>query len=101
MATLTVAEVMKTNVSDRDILRARERGTTDAPLGLIMNRDVMSIGPETPAAFAVERMMRGKYSALPVVDDTGRPVGIVTSTDFLEIAYRALTGLDTRHVARA
>jgi hypothetical protein len=36
-----------------------------------------------------------------VVDDTGRPIGIVTSTDFLEIAYRALTGLDTRHVARA
>src|SRR5690242_11804084 len=138
MATLTVTEVMKTNlrtaheddsirmadwemtideirhllvidvdgklvgiVSDRDILRARERGTTDAPLGLIMNRDVMSIGPETPAALAVERMMRGKYSALPVVDDTGRPIGIVTSTDFLEIAYRALTGLDTRHVARA
>jgi CBS domain-containing protein len=138
MATLTVSEVMKTNlrtaheddsirmadwemtideirhllvidvdgrlvgiVSDRDILRARDLGTTDTPLGRIMNRDVMSIGPATPAAFAVERMMRGKYSALPVVDDTGRPIGIVTSTDFLEIAYRALTGLDTRHVARA
>jgi CBS domain-containing protein len=88
-------------VSDRDILRAREHNTTDAPLGRIMNREVMSVGPATPAAFAVERMMRGKYSALPVVDDSGRPIGIVTSTDFLEIAYRALTGLDTRHVARA
>jgi CBS domain-containing protein len=88
-------------VSDRDILRARERGTSDGPISRIMNRDVMSIGPATPASFAVERMMRGKYSALPVVDDRGKPIGIVTSTDFLEIAYRALTGLDTRHVARA
>lgn len=89
-------------VSDRDILRARERGDTEAmAVGKIMNRDVLAIGPATPASFAVERMMRGKYSALPVVDEQGKPIGIVTSTDFLEIAYRALTGLDTRHVARA
>jgi len=88
-------------ISDRDILRARERGDTDVSVSKIMNRDVLSIGPATPASFAVERMMRGKYSALPVVDEQGKPIGIVTSTDFLEIAYRALTGLDTRHVARA
>jgi len=88
-------------ISDRDILRARERGDTDTSVRSIMNRDVLSIGPATPASFAVERMMRGKYSALPVIDEQGKPVGIVTSTDFLEIAYRALTGLDTRHVARA
>jgi CBS domain-containing protein len=88
-------------VSDRDVLRARERGDTETSIATIMNRDVLAIGPATPASYAVERMMRGKYSALPVVDEQGKPVGIVTSTDFLEIAYRALTGLDTRHVARA
>jgi len=88
-------------VSDRDVLRARERGDTETSVRTIMNRDVLAIGPATPASFAVERMMRGKYSALPVIDEQGKPIGIVTSTDFLEIAYRALTGLDTRHIARA
>lgn len=88
-------------ISDRDVLRARGRGDTEISVNTIMCRDVLSISPTTPAASAVERMLRGKYSALPVVDDEGRPIGIVTSTDFLEIAYRALTGLDTRHVARA
>jgi CBS domain-containing protein len=88
-------------VSDRDVLRARERGDSELAISTIMNRDVLFIGPATPASWAVERMLRGKYSALPVVDDEGRPIGIVTSTDFLELAYRALSGLDTRHVARA
>lgn len=88
-------------ISDRDVLRARERGQTNVAVGTIMNRDVLFIGPATPASWAVERMLRGKYSALPVVDEVGKPVGIVTSTDFLEIAYRALSGLDMRHVARA
>ncbi|MBV8757571.1 MAG: CBS domain-containing protein [Deltaproteobacteria bacterium] len=88
-------------VSDRDVLRARERGDSDVAISTIMNRDVLFVGPATPASWAVERMLRGKYSALPVVDEAGKPVGIVTSTDFLEIAYRALNGLDTRHIARA
>jgi CBS domain-containing protein len=88
-------------VSDRDVLRARERGDSDVPIGTVMNRDVLFIGPATPASWAVERMLRGKYSALPVVDEAGKPIGIVTSTDFLEVAYRALSGLDMRHIARA
>ena len=88
-------------VSDRDVLRARERGEGDAAISTIMSRDVLFIGPATPASWAVERMLRGKYSALPVVDEVGKPIGIITSTDFLEIAFRALNGLDTRHIARA
>jgi CBS domain-containing protein len=88
-------------LSDRDVLRAaRDLGGREVPIGRIMCRDVLTIEPTAPAATAVERMLRGKYSALPVVDDRGHPIGIVTSTDFLEVAYRALTGSETRAPAR-
>ena len=80
-------------LSDRDVLRAsRDIGDREVPIGRIMCRDVLTIGPDAPAATAVERMLRGRYHALPVVDDQQRPIGIVTSTDFLEVAYRALRG---------
>jgi CBS domain-containing protein len=89
-------------LTDRDVLRAaRDLGDREVPIGRIMCRDVLTIGPTAPASTAVERMLRGRYSALPVVDDQGHPIGIVTSTDFLEVAYRALTGLETRAPARA
>ena len=39
-------------------------------------------------------MLLSKHNALPVVDDDRRLLGIVTSTDFLELARRALSGLD-------
>lgn len=80
-------------VSDRDLLRAA--GPAE-PVWKVMSHDVATVGPATPAAFAVERMLRGKYCALPVIDDGGRPIGIVTSTDFLDIAYRALVGIDLK-----
>ena len=84
-------------LSDRDVLRAaRDILDREVPIGRIMCREVLTISPTTPAATAVERMLRGKYSALPVVDDRGHPIGIVTSTDFLEVAYRALSGLEPR-----
>lgn len=80
-------------LSDRDVLRAsRDVGDREVPIGRIMCRDVLTTGPDAPAAAAALRMLRGKYSALPVVDEDRRPIGIVTSTDFVEVAYRELTG---------
>ena len=79
-------------VSDRDLLRTVDRTATVAS---VMSRTVITVGPGTPAAYAAERLIRGKYSALPVVDDAEHPIGIITSTDFVDIAYRALSGFDT------
>jgi CBS domain-containing protein len=82
-------------VSDRDVLRAaRDVSDREIPIGRIMCRDVQTVEASTPAAEAVDKMLAGKYSALPVVDDKGRPIGIVTTTDFLEVARRALVGRD-------
>jgi len=82
-------------ISDRDVLRAIEtRPGGSVRIGAIMTRDIITVTPGTPAVTAVEELLQHKVSALPVVDERGRPVGIVTSTDFLEIARRALDGID-------
>ena len=40
-------------VSDRDVLRARQRGDTETSIATIMNRDVLAIGPENLASLGV------------------------------------------------
>jgi CBS domain-containing protein len=46
-----------------------------------MNKDVCFCSPETNAAAAAEIMWRRNCGALPVVDEGGRVVGIVTDRD--------------------
>ena len=55
----------------------------------IMSKDVISITPQTPVAHAAKLMLDHHISGLPVVDDAGTLVGIVTEGDFLR---RAETG---------
>lgn len=78
-------------VSDRDLMRATDQPT---PVASVMTREVRTIGPDTPAITAVEHLLQYKHSALPVIDQHRVLLGIVTSTDFLELARRALSGLD-------
>lgn len=78
-------------VSDRDLLRSTERPTS---VSSVMTRTVNVIRADALAIEAVDQLLRFKHGALPVVDSSGRLVGIVTSTDFLELARRALSGLD-------
>jgi CBS-domain-containing membrane protein len=88
-------------ISDRDVLRAmiEHRGHA-ATVGDMMARVVKTVTPMTSAAEAVELMLRGRCHALPVVDEQRRLLGIVTATDFLELAHRALQGMaiDAPHV---
>jgi CBS domain-containing protein len=78
-------------VSDRDILRAfGSKPVANMPVSGIMSRHVQTIAPDAPAREALERMQRGKFHALPVTDNQDRIVGIVTSTDFLDVAAWAL-----------
>lgn len=47
----------------------------------IMTKDVVSVGPETPFKDLIERLVRSDVSGLPVLDDSGQLVGIVTEAD--------------------
>jgi CBS domain-containing protein len=49
----------------------------------LMTTDVITIGAETSLKEAARRMLEAGVSGLPVTDDQGRLVGIVTEADFL------------------
>lgn len=77
-------------LSDRDILNARN---AKAKISDVMTRDVVSIRPDVPAAKAASIMLDEKISSVMVVDEHGTLVGVVTMTDYLDLARRALLGL--------
>lgn len=60
------------------------------PVGRIMQRDVVTVTPDTPALTAIERMKAHRISGMPVVDDGGRLVGIITERDFMQVAGQLL-----------
>jgi CBS domain-containing protein len=48
-----------------------------------MTREVVTVGPETPAKYAAEVMAEHGFAALPVVDEDDLLVGIVAEADVL------------------
>ena len=47
----------------------------------VMTEDVITVSPSEDVVFAFEKLMKYKISSLPVVDEDGILVGIVTATD--------------------
>lgn len=81
-------------ISDLDVLAAIATGERALVVGEIMTYPVHTVTAGTPAHIAVGRMLLHKIGALAVVgDDAPRLVGIVTETDFLMVAQRALGGV--------
>lgn len=77
-------------LSDRDLLSSSKRHRKVAEL---MTRDVITIRPEAPAYEAAALMLDHRIGSVPVVDAHGVLVGLVTQTDYLDLARRALLGL--------
>ena len=78
-------------VSNRDLLRAVGSGKRRL-IGEVMTSKVRVVRPHTPAREAAQLMISHKIGALPVVGDEMELVGIITETDFLQVAVRALGG---------
>jgi CBS domain-containing protein len=90
-------------VTHRDLLRVAGRAyTQDAPhrrdvlrqvpVAEIMRRNVETARTSEPAAAAARRMLERKIGCLPVVDERGSLVGIVTESDFVAYAADSLEG---------
>lgn len=77
-------------LSDRDVLHVRSQGKHVAD---VMTRDVVTVLPDAPAVDAATLMMDNKISSVLVVDEGGTLVGVVTGTDYLDLARRSLLGL--------
>ena len=81
-------------VSYRSLLRLMAEGFDGSedeapPVKVIMERDPVSVAPETPTLEAIDLMRRHRVSCLPVVKH-GKLVGIVSERDFMPIAYELL-----------
>jgi acetoin utilization protein AcuB len=82
-------------ISDRDLLknispfvgRASERQQDAASLKKkvhqVMSRRLIAVTPDTPVQVAAETMVHHRISCLPVLDEAGECVGIVTHRDLL------------------
>jgi CBS domain-containing protein len=68
--------------------RRRPPADPDAPVRDVMTTDVATAGPADQVAAAAVAMLRGRHSALPVVDADGRLLGVVSEADLLADAAR-------------
>lgn len=62
----------------------------------VMTRDVVAVTPHTTIEEAAKILLRMHISGLPVIDDAGNLVGIVSESDFLR---RSEIGTGRRHAA--
>jgi CBS domain-containing protein len=77
----------------------------DATLGLtvtdVMHRGAVSVTPDTPLLRATSVMVRHKFRRIPVADEDGRLVGIVSIGDIHKALFKhsLLTGAARRQAA--
>ena len=81
-------------VSYRSVLRLMAEGFDPTlgeapPVRDIMERNPVTVTPETPTLDAIDIMREHQVSSLPVVSD-GKLVGIVSESDFIPLAYDLL-----------
>lgn len=90
-------------LSERDIVRQlgkRGAAVLDSPISDLMTRDVQTCTVSEDALVILERMTQGRFRHLPVVDDQGNMLGVVSIGDAVsgrlkELAAEkeALTGM--------
>lgn len=74
-------------VSERDVVRgmATQAGIFDAHVTDIMTADVVSITPSTDVAELTRLMTQHRIRHVPVIDDKGRVVGLISIGDVVKI----------------
>jgi arabinose-5-phosphate isomerase len=75
--------------TDSDLARlieARRDSALDRPIAEVMTAEPLTVSASARVLEAVEILKRHKISELPVVDDDGRPVGMIDITDLIGIA---------------
>ena len=73
--------------TERDLLTrvvGRDLDPGKTPLAAVMTRDPEALTPRDRVCYAVNRMSVAGYRTIPLVDEAGRPIGIVTVHDFIK-----------------
>jgi CBS domain-containing protein len=71
---------------------------TELKAGHVMNRRVTAATPRAIGRDLALQLLSGMYSGLPVVDGTGKPIGVVTEFDLLK-GFREGQDLQTAKAA--
>jgi CBS domain-containing protein len=74
---------------DRRRLEAIERLAEDVRARDVMTRDVVTVGPDVTVQDAARRILHHGVKRLPVVDEDGRVLGIVSRSDLLRPFLRS------------
>jgi len=89
---ITERDLKRTMLSPLPTPPARQEGKPqprdtpgDLPVEAIMTKAVYTVKPTDPLLMAVLRMVDEKIGALPVVDEAGKLLGILTETDLLKV----------------
>ena len=89
-------------ISDRDIKKfmspfigsaretAQDKATLDIEVGKIMGKNLITGRPDEDVKSGIEKMLPKKLGCLPIIDDTGRLVGIVTNVDLVKLLLSML-----------
>jgi len=90
-------------ITHRDLLRHCGRPGSERAATLIardaMTREVRSVNPWTSARDAIAVMLSNKFGCLPVTDQAGTLVGIITESDLLRVADSLTAERDLREEA--
>jgi CBS domain-containing protein len=72
--------------TERDLVNRAlpARGWAKAPVKKFMTPSPETLRARDPVAYALEKMSVGGFRHVPVVDDAGRPVGIVSARDLVD-----------------
>ena len=97
-------KVLKGIISDRDLLKAlsphldtlsetqKDLGTLKIRVHQIMSRDPVSLYADDDISKAISAFNEHAFSCLPVVDQQGAPIGILTWRDILKLFQDSLPG---------
>jgi len=68
-------------------LETPDRIAAEVPVEMLMEKDVLTVDPDTAAARAARLLISHRFGCLPVVEG-GKLVGIITEADFVSFAQR-------------
>lgn len=89
-------------ITHRDLLRhCHRRDAQGQPVeaGSVMVRDPVTIGPEASLLSAIRLILDNRFGCLPVINENGTLVGIVTESDLLRVAAERVEELDRQQLA--
>jgi CBS domain-containing protein len=84
-------------LTHRDVLRSGLSGTAPAralPVSEVMTKEPTSVRPGLGLASAARLMLERKIGCLPVCEDDGTLVGIITEADFVRFAADVVRDMD-------